>query len=218
MVQLFRRSSFHILLLFCLLFEMLEVEVVQNDILHHLLDGVVVLAYGLIARKLTGKLSVGLVILAMGVVPWLLDLSQLTFDKLELESLLWCVLHVALAFVASARVFRSPTIGVNEICDALSIFLMVGLGFANIYSVVLGFNPGALHHTGIPPGDHIPYGIVLYYSFITQLTVGYGDTLPAASSTRFMSIFQALFGVMYVSTLIARFISIHASRPYESKS
>lgn len=206
-----RKRIIHFLLLACLLFEMMEIEVIQDNLWHHVLDGIVVLAFGLVASKLSQKLWVGLVVLALGVIPWSIDLADLSFDALEFESILWGILHLVLSFVVGWRVFRAPRIGLFEICDAVSIFLLVGLSFAATYSVILGLNPGALHHTGVPVGDHIPYGIVLYYSFVTQLTVGYGDTVPASSATRFVSILQALFGVMYVATLIARFVSLHSS-------
>lgn len=72
-------------------------------------------------------------------------------------------------------------------------------------------HPGALTHASVPAGERPPYGLVLYYSFISQLTVGYGDMAPAHRLTRAVSILQALFGVMYIAILISWFVSLLAA-------
>ena len=54
-------------------------------------------------------------------------------------------------------------------------------------------------------------GDVLYYSFVTLGTVGYGDVTPATPLARAISLVEAVAGIMYVATMIARFVSIHTS-------
>jgi hypothetical protein len=52
------------------------------------------------------------------------------------------------------------------------------------------------------PGD------LVYFSFITLATVGYGDITPATPAARAVTMIEVLVGVMYVATMIARFVSI----------
>jgi uncharacterized MnhB-related membrane protein len=47
----------------------------------------------------------------------------------------------------------------------------------------------------------------LYYSFVTQTTVGYGDYTAAASLGRTLSTTQALLGQIYLVTVIAVVVS-----------
>jgi hypothetical protein len=43
----------------------------------------------------------------------------------------------------------------------------------------------------------------LYFSTITQTTVGYGDILPASDLARSLAGFEALSGQLYVAILVA---------------
>jgi hypothetical protein len=54
-------------------------------------------------------------------------------------------------------------------------------------------------------------GAVLYYSFVTLGTVGYGDVTPASAVARAVSLIEAVIGIMYIATLISRFVSIQIS-------
>ena len=59
-------------------------------------------------------------------------------------------------------------------------------------------------------------GDVLYYSFVTLGTVGYGDVTPSSPLARSVSLIEAVIGIMYVATMISRFVSIQISS--ESRS
>ncbi len=48
---------------------------------------------------------------------------------------------------------------------------------------------------------------MLYYSFVTLATVGYGDVSPYTPAARALSVLESLVGIMYIAILIARFVS-----------
>ena len=52
---------------------------------------------------------------------------------------------------------------------------------------------------------------LLYYSFVTLGTVGYGDVTPSSPAARSLSLIEAVIGIMYVATMIARFVSIQTN-------
>jgi hypothetical protein len=54
-------------------------------------------------------------------------------------------------------------------------------------------------------------GDLLYYSFVTLSTVGYGDVTPASPAARSSSLIEAVVGIMYAAAMIARFISIQTN-------
>lgn len=119
--------------------------------------------------------------------------------------------HIALSIVFARSIFTVEQVSSVEIIYAVVLYIVVGLAFANLCSIILWHFPGALTHASVPAGESPPYGLVLYYSFISQLTVGYGDMAPAHRLTRAVSIFQALFGVMYIAILISWFVSLLAA-------
>lgn len=47
---------------------------------------------------------------------------------------------------------------------------------------------------------------MLYYSFMTLLTVGYGDVLPQTGSARVLAIFLGIAGQVYLTIIVAIFI------------
>ena len=43
----------------------------------------------------------------------------------------------------------------------------------------------------------------LYWSFITALTIGYGDIRPMAKSSRLLSLLIGMFGIMFTGIIVA---------------
>ena len=52
----------------------------------------------------------------------------------------------------------------------------------------------------------------LYFSFITQTTVGYGDLTPGTDVGRVVVTFEALIGQVFLVTLVARLVSMYGTR------
>ena len=54
--------------------------------------------------------------------------------------------------------------------------------------------------------------ILVYYSFVTLTTLGYGDITPLSSPASSFSILEAIVGQIYMTVLIARLVGIHISQ------
>ena len=50
---------------------------------------------------------------------------------------------------------------------------------------------------------------LLFYSFITLTTVGYGDITPVSSYARSLAVLEAICGVLYVATFVARLVALY---------
>ena len=55
----------------------------------------------------------------------------------------------------------------------------------------------------------LPAGI--YFSFMTQTTVGYGDILPKSDLARGLSMVQAVAGQLYLAVMVARLVGLYMS-------
>jgi uncharacterized membrane protein len=51
---------------------------------------------------------------------------------------------------------------------------------------------------------------LLYFSFVTIATLGYGDVVPRLPTAQILAMLEAVIGQFYVAVLIAWLVSVHA--------
>ena len=112
--------------------------------------------------------------------------------------------------IVLATVVRSRRITANTIYGAVSVYLLLGFVFAGLYALVYQGNAQAISF-GENIDGVVDYRDFLYFSFVTLTTLGYGDILPLTHAARSLSILEAVSGVVFMATTIARLVGIHAS-------
>lgn len=130
-----------------------------------------------------------------------------------INNALWAALTFYVGIMIFRNINRAQRISSNQIYAVVSVYLLIGVFFGLIYQTVLLFDPGALYFNPVNFRSAMPSeGDIFYYSFITLSTVGYGDVSPVAPVVRSLSTVEAVVGIMYVATMIARFVAGHSSR------
>ena len=108
--------------------------------------------------------------------------------------------------------FRERTLTYDSLFGAVCGYLFLGLGWSVVYAIVEGFQPGSFQFNGaVAPGEASASkspDILVYYSFITLTTVGYGDIAPASSTTRTLAWIEAISGQFYLAVIVAALVSI----------
>lgn len=128
----------------------------------------------------------------------------------------WIGLSI-LSSVLGGRRVTSETIN-----GSLCVYLLMGVTGAFIYSLLESVSPGAIipfkgepqheaHHHG--PG----YAQMLYYSFVTLTTLGYGDLTPTLPLARSIAALQAVLGQFYLTVLVARLVGLHIAHTVEGR-
>jgi Ion channel len=110
-------------------------------------------------------------------------------------------LIVARGVVAGIQVERRVTL--HSVMGALTIYLLAGLIFAFLYGVLDEIVSGPVL-SNLGPDKH-PEEV--YFSFITLATVGYGDITPLVPAARMTAVLEALFGQLYLVTIVAVIVS-----------
>ncbi|WP_157749409.1 potassium channel family protein [Jatrophihabitans sp. GAS493] len=91
----------------------------------------------------------------------------------------------------------------RTLAGSLAIYILFGLLFASIYALIgIVRNDGFFAQSG--PQDAVSY---LYFSFIALTTVGFGDLTPANDAGRMLVAIEALFGQLYLVTVVAVVVS-----------
>lgn len=111
-----------------------------------------------------------------------------------------CVLLVAATLAAILRrVAEHPRIDLATVGGALSVYLLLGLLFFFVYSLVAAVNDGAFFvQTSTPSALDF-----VYFSFITLSTTGYGDFTPGTDLGRMLAVMEAITGQLYLVSAVA---------------
>lgn len=119
-----------------------------------------------------------------------------------------------LAVLVLMRVFQEGPITGYRIQGAITVYLLVGLVWMSAYGLLNQTIPGAFRFPeGQVSGLRFKHGLV-YFSFVTLTTTGYGDITPVHPLARSLAMAEALVGQLYPAILIARLVSMElASRP-----
>ncbi len=91
----------------------------------------------------------------------------------------------------------------RTVLGAVCIFVLLGMMFAFVYAALDGITsaPFFVQTSQATTPDF------LYFSFITQTTVGYGDFTAAADLGRALAVLEAVIGQLYLVTIIAVLVS-----------
>jgi hypothetical protein len=106
---------------------------------------------------------------------------------------------VAIPVIIVLRFRRDLYVTVQSIFGAVSIYLVLGMLYAMLDSVVSRLTAQGFF-AQVTAATASQY---TYFSFITLCTVGYGDLTPGPGVARAMAVSEALIGQLYLVTVIA---------------
>jgi hypothetical protein len=99
------------------------------------------------------------------------------------------------------NMFRAKKVTPDMIVGGISIYLLVGIMWSLIYILLTTFNEGAVQFTG--------EASMMYFSFTTLTTLGYGDIVPQSEFARVLTSLEAVFGQVYLAVFVARLVGLH---------
>jgi len=103
----------------------------------------------------------------------------------------------------------------DTLVSAACVYLLTGLIFAFAYMWIQIDVPSAF--TANTGENFVELSNLIYFSFVTLTTLGYGDITPVAGMARSFAILEAIFGVMYLATIISRMVSLYSSKDASEK-
>lgn len=129
--------------------------------------------------------------------------KQAGFDLIWLGFL---VLYLLLTTWSAMRlVLFSGPVDWNKIIGSYCVYLLLGIIWAIFYTMLAASRPGAFQ--GLPSaGMFENFPNLLYFSFVTLTTVGYGDITPANPLAQFLASLEAVTGQFYLTVLVASLV------------
>jgi len=157
------------------------------------------------------------------------------------------LLIVGLMVAALTRnLFRRQTFTAATVSSTLSLYLLLGLGWSNVYEIIYMINPAAFSSSGLveyiemqstaesrraeleallESGDELSMedlrlstmldappvdfeASMLYYSFVTLTTLGYGDITPRSPLAMALTTLEAIVGQLFLVVIVARAVAL----------
>ena len=153
----------------------------------------------------------GLGLVAVSLVFWVLSALTVETTFLPVGQISAVILFV-LGTLGCFKVAFSPGLVDRErLAAALSFYLLLGLIFALLFTVIVELRPGSFHFSAARPAEFAarPLADMVYYSYVTLATLGYGDIVPLSPSAKGLAILEAIVGQMYLVVVVARLVSLY---------
>ena len=102
------------------------------------------------------------------------------------------------------KIFSEDKVTGESIKGGISIYFLLGYLWTYLYSLALLLNPEAISF----PAHASELSYILYFSFTTLTTLGYGDITPVSLLARNFTILESTIGQIYLTVLIARLVGL----------
>ncbi len=99
----------------------------------------------------------------------------------------------------------------ERIFAALNVYLMGGIMCGLLFCIFEDFWPGSFSIQGAPHDGtkEILMARLIYFSFVTLGTLGYGDIIPIGGPAQALAVTEAIVGQMYLVVVVARLVSLY---------
>lgn len=106
-------------------------------------------------------------------------------------------------------VFRRTSDGgaTGLVSAAVAVYLLIGGFFGALFAIIEIVAPGAWSDPQVVTGP-IPWQNMLYFTFVSISTLGYGDIVPTTDWSRMLSSLVGVTGTLYLAIIVARLVSL----------
>lgn len=118
---------------------------------------------------------------------------------------------------------RGAAVSLDTLLGGIAVYLMIGFFYTICFSAIEFVQPGSFYDRGtalsdlsgqiaVSSGEQARYPGLVYYSFVTLTTLGYGDIVPTQPLARALAASEALLGQIYLTVLVAALVGMHLSQ------
>ena len=151
------------------------------------------------------------------VVAIMLGLPALAFQVVAMQTgtlghtaLSWSFNAAFYAFTVTnllRYVLRQDEMTADKLYGAVAAYIMIAILAAFLHGVLQYVYPGSYSYLGAAKVLDFPE--LIFFSFTVLTTAGFGDITPMLIHARFLTLLEAVTGVMYVAILIARLTGVY---------
>jgi voltage-gated potassium channel len=103
-------------------------------------------------------------------------------------------------WVVLRTIVSSRHVTLDVVAGALASYILIGLTWAIAFGMLETKWPGSIR---FPESGAAHFSDILYFSYVSLLTIGYGDISPVSHATRTLVVLEGLIGMAFTTVLLA---------------
>jgi hypothetical protein len=130
---------------------------------------------------------------------------------------MWSAIALVAAAGAIRYAMRAKSVDREHLYAALDAYVLFGLFLGVLYWAIDRALPQSLAVIHLPSDHALTLSEAVYFSFVTLVTLGYGDIVPRGEAARGIAIVEAVAGQLYLAVMIAYLVSLHVTASRDAK-
>ncbi|MBT8328576.1 MAG: hypothetical protein KJN87_02630 [Desulfofustis sp.] len=202
----FTKHGFRNLLFFLLLYLFISPVLVDYpsiaNVAHSLLSLTLFFSVWAVQKNQNYRSIAMVLLIPVLALYWLGLYKIIPFDLLSAYALL-ALFYMLLIIAFGGQLIRSHRIDLQVIYGTLCLYLIIGLFWGALYSLLYEVSPGTFSGELLK----MPQGSLLttfnYFSMVTLTTLGYGDITPQNHASAALCQIEAITGQFYIAVVVA---------------
>jgi len=170
---------------------------------------IVLVVIGCVLVVSASPIAAALMLTAVGLAATaaVLRLDRRSSLDVLLDASAWAIIGVVLIWAVSRAVFGPGRVTYHRVVGAVLLYLTLGLTFVAAYTFVGLLAPDAFTGMRVTDSPALASDLI-YFSFVTLTTIGYGDIVPVHPLARSLANLEGIIGQLYPATLLARLVTL----------
>jgi hypothetical protein len=141
------------------------------------------------------------ILLILLILYWLGIYDVIKFSR-QGADLLFVAYFGMLIYSAITHLAHFRKVTVNILYAALCLYLMLGLFWGSLYTLLYELNPGSYSGVLLDNAQGVPIHAFNYFSMVTLTTLGYGDITPQTLGAGSLCQLEAIVGQFFTAVIV----------------
>ena len=159
---------------------------------------------------LSGRpVAIGTLLLAfvLAAIAAILRLQHPSNLDIYLDATAWLLLSLALILEVGRAVFGPGRITYHRVMGAILLYFAMGLAFAALFALIGVASDTAFSGFVVKDSRNL-WDTMIYFSFGVLTGIGSGDMTALHPMVRSLTLVEAMIGILYPATLLARVVTL----------
>lgn len=116
--------------------------------------------------------------------------------------------QLLMTFALLQFMYRAKIVNLEVLLTAITIYIFIAAIFTPLYVVIQTLDVKAFLDNGL--GTSPQWQQLIYFSFVTLATLGYGDIIPVNAWARALATVEGMTGVLYIALIMGRLVGIYS--------